>query len=202
MKKNLPNSYDGMEPFIFICYSRSDISKVHQFIDGMQAQGYRFFLDADSIRAGDVWREDISEAISRCAVFAVFVSHASVESEWVAREVAFASRQDKHIIPIFLEDVQLPANFALLLNRYQRIRFNPDYDNISNIVEQLDQVQWLQITRARHRNPESRLSSSSGDKGLHSEESNVASTDFRTAQECKVIFLGDGAAGKSSACAV
>ena len=107
------SSYEGAEPFIYVCYSHQDFEKVLPIIGDMLNQGYRLWWDAD-IRAGESWTNIIAEHISRCTVFMCFISHSSVESLHVETELHFASKERKSILPIFLEDVKLPNNFIFI----------------------------------------------------------------------------------------
>ena len=106
LKENSMIPYEGMEPFIYVSYSHRDSEKVHQIIDGMCNQGYRVWWD-DGILAGASWTENITGHLSRCAVFMCCISHSSIESRYVSSELLLAQKENKSILPIFLEDVRL-----------------------------------------------------------------------------------------------
>ena len=77
---------------IFVSYSRRDAGDfANQIQRHLSTFNYEIFTDVDSIRAGENWSNIIEENISKCEVFVVIVTHGSLQSPHVEREVLPAS---------------------------------------------------------------------------------------------------------------
>ncbi len=63
-------------------------------------------IDKD-IPAGNKWRLEITKAISKCKAVLYFVSNNSINSTECAIELELATKLNKKIIPIILEDCNL-----------------------------------------------------------------------------------------------
>ncbi len=70
---------------------------------------------------GRAWDDELAEAILRSAVFVFFVSAHSVASPNCRREIALAVDNDKPVIAVYLEDVELPPGLRLSIGTRQAI---------------------------------------------------------------------------------
>ncbi|MFL5542997.1 MAG: toll/interleukin-1 receptor domain-containing protein, partial [Longimicrobiaceae bacterium] len=69
-------------------------------------------------------------ALSRCDWFVILLTHASVESMWVKRELLYALRQkryESHIIPIIVEPCDL-ERLSWVLSDLQIIDLRPGFE--------------------------------------------------------------------------
>lgn len=71
---------------------------------------------------GENWDDEIAIALIKSLLVVVFISKNSVLSENVKKEVALASNENINIVPIYLEDVQLPPGLELHLIRTHAIQ--------------------------------------------------------------------------------
>lgn len=189
------SSNKGMEPFIFASYSHKDIEIVSRIIKELQMNGYRIW-DYSDRPVGTSFPEYITEQLSGAAVILAFISNSSVDSGWCRLELQFAFRERKKIIPILLDGCSvrdLPVDIASIIDNLNCIRVDR-VENIPDIVRQLNQDRSLRVARSMNYRQQ-------GNESFSWPEFETPETEQENksqAQECKVIFLGDGEAGKSS----
>lgn len=97
-----------MSTRIFISYSRSNSDFAHRLEVGLKECGFQVWLDTDELQAGQFWREQIVEAIEICDFFVLLLSSRSIVSENVVRELSLAESSSKPILPVMLEEVEIP----------------------------------------------------------------------------------------------
>ena len=109
---------------LFFSYSRVNSDFVLKLATDLRKAGLNLWLDQLDIEPGDHWDESINEALNNCDTLLVILSSASVSSENVMDEVAFALEKGKQVVPILLEDCSVPFR----LRRLQYVDFKYDYD--------------------------------------------------------------------------
>jgi hypothetical protein len=125
---------------IFISYSRVDTEFVTRLINDLTMQGLNVWMDQRNIGAGQRWDNVIQDALEACDLFIIVLSPHSVESENVLDELSFAINARKRIIPILLQNCEIPYRIA----RVQFVNFTKDYQTgfhhlISEITQQIPQ---------------------------------------------------------------
>jgi pimeloyl-ACP methyl ester carboxylesterase len=120
-----PRLYDSVqpqpipdEPFLFVCYSHLDEAKIADVLELLEIQGISTWIDS-SISPGAVWREQIARAVQECQVFLLFASKRSLASPHCLQEINFAVDENRSILVVYLEDVQLPASLRMTLGARQ-----------------------------------------------------------------------------------
>ena len=99
-------------PSAFISHGSADDRYVRRLVQYVRSLGYDdVFNDSHTIEPDALFWERIEKGIRDCDAFVVVLSHASVNSYWVDREVQFARVQGKRVIPIRIDDSKLPASF-------------------------------------------------------------------------------------------
>ena len=116
----------------FLSHSGPDDRYVQEMVQYLRALGYaEVFNDSHTIEPDEEFWPRIEQGILGCDAFVVVLSHASVKSYWVDREVQFARANGKRVIPIRIDDCKLPASFAgrdvidLRPGRGQRVKIAP-----------------------------------------------------------------------------
>ena len=120
-----PCASDEKAPFIFVSYAHKDAHIVFPTIDSVSANGYKIWYDK-GIGVSTTWTDEIGEAIKNCAVFLVFITKNSAHSEFVRREIEFASNvvHKDIIIPVYLDGMEvLPSGLGLTLSGKQGIMY-------------------------------------------------------------------------------
>ncbi len=96
--KLFPMRYD-----VFVSYSRKDTKIVDEFVNRLEAEGIRVWIDRDGVESGDAFKRVIVNAIKESALFMFFSSVSSNASPWTTKEVSIAVHYDKPIIPIKID---------------------------------------------------------------------------------------------------
>ena len=68
------------------------------------------WVDQGGIDAAHLWTQEIFAGIQGCKVMALLASRSSVASEQVVREVTLALQENKRILPLMLEPVEIPPS--------------------------------------------------------------------------------------------
>jgi hypothetical protein len=99
-------------PSAFISHSSPDDRYVQEMVQYRHTLGYdEIFNDAHTIAPDELLWSRIEKSIRECDAFVVILSHASVTSHWVDREVQFARDHAKKVIPVRIDDCKLPPSF-------------------------------------------------------------------------------------------
>jgi len=102
-------------PSAFISHSSPDdrfVQELVQFVCKLlDIAADKVFNDSHTIEPDEKFWPRIEKGIRECDAFVVVLSHASVKSYWVDREVEFARTIGKKVIPIRIDDCKLPASF-------------------------------------------------------------------------------------------
>ena len=104
---------------VFASYSTRDRFAVEPVVDLLRlARGWVFFAP-DSIDKGERWRDALRGAVNKCSLMVVFWCEHAGASEWVKREYSMAMDLGKPIVPVRLDDTEMPLGLA----EYQSIDF-------------------------------------------------------------------------------
>src|SRR2546430_2170959 len=117
-----PNCTDRQHimPDIFISYSRTDSDHALSLAERLRGQGISVWIDQHAIEGATQWSKEIVEAIKECKALIVLLSSAATASRNVVREVSLASEKNKEILPLVLEETELPSEFEYPLAGIQR----------------------------------------------------------------------------------
>ena len=112
-----------MSEEVFVSYSRKDRAKILSLVSMLRSSGASVWVDESAIDGATLWSQEIVGAIRKSKVFLLALSSHSIESENVIKEVALASESGKRILPIMLEDTEIPESMAYPLAGIQRVNF-------------------------------------------------------------------------------
>jgi TolB-like protein len=130
-------AYEGKEPYVFVCYAHRDAGIVYPQIIWLREQGVNIWYD-EGIEAGTVWRRRLAEAIEGAAKLVFYVSGASIESANCHHEVDYAVDHNVEVLPVYLEEVQLPPELSMVLNRVQALHPADDPDFAQRLLQFLN----------------------------------------------------------------
>ncbi len=94
---------------IFVSYASNDRARVKPLVAALEQQGWSVWWDR-TILAGKSWDEVIEAALANARCVVLIWTQESVHSEWVRTEAEEARRRGI-LIPVLLDDVQLPLAF-------------------------------------------------------------------------------------------
>lgn len=106
---------------VFISYSSKEKEIADLVRETLENNGVSCWMAPESIPASSGYASEITEAISNCKVVVLILSHPSMESKWVTKEIDFAICENKPIIPFHIDDSKLNKTFQLYLNNVQHI---------------------------------------------------------------------------------
>jgi hypothetical protein len=103
----------GVMKQIFISHSSKDKPFVRRLIKDLERAGYSTWLDENEIKVGDSIPESVHNAIANSIVVLIVMSNHSTESRWVTREtnaayMEFADNSEKRLLPVILDDCEVP----------------------------------------------------------------------------------------------
>ena len=115
------NFLTQMSPDVFISYSREDQQQVVKLVEHLRGQGLNVWMDETDIHGATIWTKEIVEAIRAADLFILAISHHSTGSKNVVKELALASEREKIILPIYLEQCEIPETMEYQLAGIQNI---------------------------------------------------------------------------------
>src|SRR6266498_1630225 len=113
---------------VFISYSRKDSATVDHIVAGLDEDKFEAWIDREEIHGGDLWREEIVEAIDDAYAFVLMLSPDSVASDNVRKEVDLAEGAAKALIPVLLAPAKLPSRLRYQLAGIQWIEYYRDHE--------------------------------------------------------------------------
>lgn len=97
-------------PPLFISYASADSAEVLPKVDAL-GEGVPIWIDRKGLKSGQGWAGEIVAAIRSAKRVLVMCSPRAFESPHVLREVYLASRFEKPLLPVFLEETDPPDDF-------------------------------------------------------------------------------------------
>lgn len=179
-------AYTGDEPYLFVSYSHKDTKMVYPILDDLYDLKYRLWYD-ESCENGNDFREELRQRIKNAEAVLLFVSKSSMESPFCGMEVIVSREYNKRLYPIYLDDVEVPPAFMILLA-------NTHHGTISNLpkllkalVRDLPAVTMDRLTKQDDRllKCEDNGSSIEVDEGIHI----IGEKAFRSRTALKNIHL-------------
>jgi len=87
---------------VFVSYASDDQELATEIADDLQKEGLSCFLASRSISSGELWAEEIREALLESRAAVLLLTPKSVESDWVMCEAGACWALEKPIIPAVL----------------------------------------------------------------------------------------------------
>ena len=100
-------AYEGNDPFIFVSYSHTDKLQVYPIIDYLNKKGIHIWYD-EGIPISENWKRSIVENLERCKAFLLFITPHILDSDYVMKEISFASKRQKTFFGVYLKETELP----------------------------------------------------------------------------------------------
>lgn len=115
---------DEMNHQVFISYSRRDMEKVEGIKNILEENGIPYWIDKEGIFSGENYKEVIVDAIDIAKVV-IFVSSANSNASInVIRELGYAVKQRKIIVPLIIDDASYAKSIRLDIADIDQIEFN------------------------------------------------------------------------------
>lgn len=125
---------EEMHHQVFISYSRKDIEAVNVIREILEQNGISYWIDKEGIYSGENYKEVIVDAIET-AKAVIFVSSVSSNASInVIRELGYAVKQRRTIIPIMLDDTPYAKSVRLDISDIHQIDFKDSNASGKEIV--------------------------------------------------------------------
>jgi len=105
-------AYRGDESYVFVCHSHADAQVVYPELDWLRQQGINIWYD-EGIAPGSEFPETLGRQILGASLVLCYVSGNSIASRHCRDELYFALDNDRPVLPVHLEKVELPPGLAL-----------------------------------------------------------------------------------------
>ena len=175
-------------PYIFASYAVKDRDVVLPIIQKIEEDGFRVWYAPRDVVPGASFAESIVESIQRCAAFLLFVSAASQASTNCLAELEYAVSMRKKIVPVLVEECALQPSFRYFLTPLQWLHFSEGEHFYQRLYQGLGE---FRLAQADFQTPKKRIEIF---RDLFDDR--IAGRTIPL-NEIKVVFLGDGEAGKS-----
>lgn len=109
---------------IFISYSTKDKEKVLVTVRELRSKGYRIWMDEEGISSGDQFKKAIVEGLDNSKMMLFFSSSHSNKSVWTEKEIGYADRHKKRIIPIKLDGSAYNKSVDFDLGNFDYVDFS------------------------------------------------------------------------------
>ena len=129
-------AYTGNQPYVFVCYAHVDSDVVYPEIAWLHDEGINVWYD-EGISAGKNWRTVIGDSLLRATHVLFYVSNGSLESDHCNREINLALDEGKHVIPVYIENVELTTDLKVGLNRVQALHRDQDSSYRAHLLSSL-----------------------------------------------------------------
>ena len=123
-----------MEHDVFISYSRLDNNYVDSIQEVLAKNNIKYWIDIDGIYSGENWKEAVVDAIDYAKVIIFISSEHSNSSPSVIRELSYAVKQGKTIIPIMVDDTPFAKSIKLDISDIDHITFDSINDDKSKFI--------------------------------------------------------------------
>ena len=111
---------------VFISYSRKDMESVNMLRDLLERNGISYWIDKEGIFSGENYKEVIVDAIETAKAVIFVSSLNSNASINVIRELGYAVKQCRTIIPVMLDDTPFAKSVRLDIADIHQINFSTD----------------------------------------------------------------------------
>lgn len=132
---------------IYSSYSRNDSDIVLSILNSLIYNGFNVIHDESQLYSGEDFADKIIQYITQSKVVLLFLSENSAKSAWVRREIEFAQRNDKIILPVILSDEYRMNKYGWFSNDFLKlnaIHYNPK-DLDSTLEELISTLKRLDV---------------------------------------------------------
>jgi hypothetical protein len=126
-----PHGFD-----VFLSYAHEDEPRVSEVQHALEAQGIQVWRDRGQMVAGDAWIKTLETGLRQSRCVLLFYSQHAAASEWVQKEWNVALAVHIPIIPVRLDDSELP----LMLTPIQHVDLTAAHRLSSALTEIRDAI--------------------------------------------------------------
>ena len=122
---------------VFISYAVANKTRAKRLVKAFEENHISYWIGPYSVKKGQDFAQEIVWAIKTCEYFVVLLSKESMQSSHVKKEVEFAIKYKKKIIPVKLYNLELTEVYEYLLSDIQMTEPpTPKNGGFTPVVEQ------------------------------------------------------------------
>ena len=114
----------------FLSYQQPYERYVGKLTESLRKEGTKVWISKDRIKPGDSWKKEIRAAMDDADTFIILLGKDL--SQNTIYEIKLAKEKGKRIIPVLLEDIQLPPDLSDI--KYVDLRWNKE-EGLKTVVE-------------------------------------------------------------------
>lgn len=143
---------------VFVSHSSQDKAAAREISRFLGGRGWQVWIDEAGIAGGKQWHGELIRALESAWAVLLLISHPSMRSRWVIREVQAADRLGLQVIPVVVDDAPYPDELRMILSGVQRLELT-EHTDASRRRQQLARLDDALITaaQARRRTPPGRV---------------------------------------------
>lgn len=112
------NAYTGTEPYVFFSYAHADREVIEKIIIGLKQKMCRIWYD-EGLTPGESWNDDLANHLNNSEIVVVLLTNNSIGSRYVKAEINYAISKQIKILPVMLENINLPSGLEMMLSSLQ-----------------------------------------------------------------------------------
>ena len=125
---------------VFISYSRKDQEKAFEILEILESWGLKVWIDKNGIFSSANFKSMIEDAIENTKAVIFLSSENSNKSEYVRKEISYAIKLQKPIIPIMLDNSPFGEGLRLDLSDVDQVDYSSYEDAIRKLRVSLDHI--------------------------------------------------------------
>ncbi|MBR0531894.1 MAG: TIR domain-containing protein [Bacteroidales bacterium] len=138
---------EEMDHEVFISYSRKDMESVNVIRELLDRNGISYWIDKEGIFSGENYKEVIVDAIETARAVLFVSSEHSNESINVIRELGYAVKQSRTIIPVLLDDTPYAKSVRLDIADIHQIDFKEIKSAEKELITSIRYVLGIQTSK-------------------------------------------------------
>ena len=130
---------------VYLSYSHKDQFIAQVIYSECLKRDFKVFFDNETIRTGDHIAKAVSDKIteaSKHGCVVLLISKNSVSSRYVTREMLLAVSEGAYVLPVIVDDVDLPAEYldCLASRQFYRLKTPVSRRQIAEIVSLIEKI--------------------------------------------------------------
>jgi WD40 repeat protein len=121
---------------IFISYSRKDLEIAEKIIAALEKSNFKIWIDRKDIPKGEELTKEIYLGIERADAFLFLVSPDSVQSDWCNKEIDYAVKSSKRILPLIIRETIGKSVHTAISNR-NWFFCRDGYDDFNSVIDEI-----------------------------------------------------------------
>ncbi|MBR1457421.1 MAG: toll/interleukin-1 receptor domain-containing protein [Oscillospiraceae bacterium] len=127
--------YEGEKPYVFLSYSHENANDAAEIIRRLKEKGCRIWYD-EGITPGVEWEENVATHLKNSSFFLALISKAYMQSANCKDELAYARKNEKPTLLVYLEETELSDGLDMRAGRLRAL-YKFSYEDETAFYEKL-----------------------------------------------------------------